>query len=161
MKALVPASGLAAWRAFLEAHSAAVGGIEGDLADAGLIPFNWYDVLVAIQLAPDHRLRMMDIAGRLMLTRSNATRLIDRLQTVGLIERERTDGDRRGTVAKLSADGRQALRRAWPVYARGIREYFLAALTPEEQRVMTRALTRVHERAHPSRRPLTRRRLSA
>ncbi|MDQ6709612.1 MAG: MarR family transcriptional regulator [Candidatus Dormibacteraeota bacterium] len=157
MVELVSPAGVAAWQTFLKAHAAAVGRIEIDFEDRGLIPLVWYDVLVAIQLAPDHRLRMMELAGALMLTRSNATRLVDRLETVGLIVRERLDGDRRGTVAVLTAAGRQALRRAWPVYARGINEYFLTALSSGELRTLAAALGKVQQQKRPVRPALKRR----
>ena len=154
---IVPEADLRVWRSFLGAHAASVGRIEAELEERRLIPLEWYDVLVAIQLAKDHRLRLMDIAQQLVLTRSNATRLIDRLEAIGLIRRERHEGDRRGTSAVLTAAGRQALRRAWPVYAKGIKQYFLSALKPAEVAVVGTALARVEQRARPLR-PILRRR---
>jgi DNA-binding MarR family transcriptional regulator len=140
---LVPAEGLAAWRAFLDAHAAVVGRIEAELDAEGLVPLAWYDVLVAISEAPGRRLRLRDLASRLVLTRSGATRLVDRLAAAGLVERERVHEDRRGAVAVLTAEGAHALRRAWPRYANGIERLFLAALTPEEAGTIRTAMERV------------------
>jgi DNA-binding MarR family transcriptional regulator len=140
---LVPAEGLAAWRALLEAHAAVVGHIEADLVAGGDVPLAWYDVLFAISEAPGRRLRLRDLARRLVLTRSGATRLVDRLAAAGLVERERVDEDRRGAVAVLTPEGGRALRRASPRYADGINRLFLAALTPEDVATIRAALERV------------------
>ena len=153
----LPDAEVATWRTFLTAHARAVALIESDLEAHDLIRLEWYDLLFAIQEAPDHRLRMMDLADRLLLTRSNATRLVDRLEGAGLIKREQLDMDRRGTAAVLTASGREALRRAWPVYASGISHYFLSLLSRDERRVLASSLGKVAKQAGPSR-PASRRR---
>ncbi len=147
MADLVSSLALTAWRNFLQAHAAAVGRIEADLEERGLISLEWYDLLVAIQFSPDRQLRMMDLAEMLLLTRSNATRLVDRLEALGLIRRERLDGDGRGTVVVLTAAGRQALRRAWPTYAKGINDYFGSALSAADLRAVASAMETVEQRA--------------
>jgi DNA-binding MarR family transcriptional regulator len=135
---------LAAWRAFINAHAAVIDCIEEDLAEAGQLPLTSYDVLVALAEAPDHRLRMNDLARKVVvLSRSGVTRLTDRLEAEGLLGRERTSEDRRGAYAVLSEKGREALRRARPMYARGIVEHFSRFLSDEEVRTLTSALERI------------------
>src|SRR3712207_2736179 len=91
--------GFLAWRAFLRAHAAAVGRIERDLAaDEPDLPLTWYDVLVALVGAPDHRLRLRDLADQALLSRSGLTRLVDRLERAGLLRREPDPSDRRGAL---------------------------------------------------------------
>jgi len=141
--ALVTERGLDAWRTFLQAHAAVISRIESELDRAGLVPLVWYDVLVAISSAPDRRLRMSALADGLVLTRSNATRLVDRLEKAGLVDREIADEDRRGAFAVLTPAGREALRRAWPVYARGINELFLSRLSDREVELVNAAFGRV------------------
>jgi DNA-binding MarR family transcriptional regulator len=140
---VVERSGLEAWRRFLKAHAAVVGSIERDLEQRGHIPLEWYDVLIAISDAPGGRLRLKDLGRELVLTRSGATRLADRLEAAGLVERQRVDDDRRGVILALSEPGRKALRSSWPVYARGIRDGFLAKLTSEEVDTLSVALGRI------------------
>lgn len=147
MSKLVPAEGLAAWRAFVVAHAAVIRRIEADLERRGLVSLAWYDVLVALSEAPAGRLRPRDLARRLVLTRSGATRLVDRLEAAGLVTREPTQDDGRGAAVVLSREGRLALRRAWPVYAGGIRSLFLDALAPGEAEAIEAALSRVARRA--------------
>lgn len=136
-------AGIEVWRRFLKAHAAVIGSIERDLEQEGAVSLIWYDVLVAISSAPQKRLRLRDLGHELVLTRSGATRLADRLESAGLVVREPAGDDRRGTLLALTGAGRKALRAAWPIYERGIRRGFLGKLEPSELKVLGRALGRV------------------
>src|SRR5436309_905275 len=115
---------LAAWRAFITAHAAVIGRIERDMAAARVIPLTWYDVLIELYEAPERRLRLHELADAVVLSRSGLSRLIDRLEGAGLLRREAAVTDRRGAYAVLTGEGIEAMRAAWPVYARGIADYF-------------------------------------
>jgi DNA-binding MarR family transcriptional regulator len=119
---------LRAWRAFLAAHSTMLRRISRDLEQAGLPPLTWYDVLAALRDAPDGQLRQVEIAERVLLSHSGLSRLIDRIEAAGLVERRECESDRRAFFVALTDDGREMLERMWPVYARGIAEDFLPAL---------------------------------
>ena len=134
---------LAAWRALLNTHAALVAQLERELAAAGAIPLTWYDVLIELYEAPDRRLRLHELADAVVLSRSGLTRLVDRLAAAGLLRREPDPADRRGAFAVLTDEGRAALRRAWPVYARGIAAHFARHLSDEEARVIAAAFERV------------------
>ncbi len=135
--------GLAAWEAFVFAHAAAVGRIERDLRAAGRIPLTWYDVLAALSVAPGRRLRLSELAQEVVLSRSGLTRLLDRVEAAGLIRREPSPDDRRGSYAVLTPTGEAALLETWPDYARGIATHFADHLSDAERRVLTDALRRV------------------
>lgn len=143
--------GLQAWRGFLRAHAAVISAIELDLERQRLIPLIWYDVLVAISSAPGRKIRMSRLASELVLTRSGATRLVDKLEAAGLVQRESAVEDGRGAVATLTVAGRQALRAAWPVYARGINQLFLSQLSAREVKSFARVFDRVRLAAVVSR----------
>jgi DNA-binding MarR family transcriptional regulator len=135
---------LAAWRAFINAHASVIDRIEQELAEEGQLPLTSYDVLVALAEAPDHRLRMNDLARKVVvLSRSGVTRLADRLEADGLLRRERTVEDRRGAYAVITDKGLEALDRARPVYARGIARHFACFLNEAEVRTLTAALERI------------------
>ncbi len=119
---------LAAWRAFLRAHSTMLRRIGRDLADADLPPLSWYDVLAALRDAPDGRLRQVELAERVLLSHSGLSRLIDRIESKGLVERTSCPSDRRSFFVALTDEGGEMLELMWPVYARGIAEDFLPAL---------------------------------
>jgi DNA-binding MarR family transcriptional regulator len=141
-KSLESATG-SVWPLFLTAHSVLVEAIERRLADAGHPPLAWYDVLWALETASGQRLRMSELADKVVLSRSNLTRLADRLEDAGLLRRERSDEDRRGAFAVLTAPGRATRRAMWPVYQAGIRELFEARLSEDEAQVMGAVLRRM------------------
>src|SRR6266481_5655895 len=134
---------LAAWRAFLKAHALLVERIDHDLVAARQLPLSWYDVLIELYEAPERRLRMHEVAERVVLSRSGLTRLVDRLEADGLLTRDRSGTDRRGAYAVITEQGIAAMRQAWPVYARGIIKYFAQWLTREEAQLLGSALGRI------------------
>ncbi|CAN5575795.1 hypothetical protein BH10ACT11_BH10ACT11_04080 [soil metagenome] len=119
---------LAAWRAFLRAHSLMLRRLSRDLDEADLPPLPWYDVLAALSEADDRRLRQVELAERVTISVSGLSRLIDRIARDGLVERTTCDSDRRSFFVQLTDDGAEMLSRMWPVYARGVADDFLPAL---------------------------------
>jgi DNA-binding MarR family transcriptional regulator len=142
MSPRVPEPHLSAWRALLNAHSAVIARVEEALASAELPPLAWYDVLWAVRRAPRKQVRMSELAEGLTLSRGGITKLVDRLQSAGLLRRERAEDDGRGFYAVLTDDGEQMLRRMWPVYARVLRETFVDALSQDEARAISAGLER-------------------
>ena len=136
-----------AWRALITAHAAAVERIERGLLEAGLPPLSWYDVLLELSAAPGCRLRMHELAGAVVLSRSGLTRLVDRLEKAGLLRRAPDPADGRGSFAVLTDEGAGMRERMWPVYAKGIAEHFGAHVSDEEAEVLSRALGRVRAAA--------------
>ena len=134
---------LTAWRAFLKAHATVIDRIDHDLLAARRLPLSSYDVLIELYEAPGRRLRMYELAERVVLSRRGLTRLVDRLEAEGLLTRDRSGTDRRGAYAVITEQGIAAMRQAWPVYARGIIKYFAQWLTPEEAQLLGSALGRI------------------
>jgi DNA-binding MarR family transcriptional regulator len=134
---------LAAWRAFINAHASVIERIEAELAQERQLPLTSYDVLVALAESPERRLRMHELADRIVLSRSGLTRMVDRLEAEGLLRRERSGSDRRGAYAVLTEGGHMALDAARPIYARGINTFFAGKLSDAEIRTITEALVRV------------------
>ena len=132
-----------AWALFLTAHAVLVEAVEARLANAGLPPLAWYDVLWALERLDDGRSRMHELADLVVLSRSNLTRLVDRLEKAKLVRRVRSEDDRRGAYAEITAEGRKLRRRMWPVYAAAIDELFAAHLSRTEAESIDRALRKV------------------
>ena len=118
---------LGAWRAFLRAHSTMLRRIGRDLDEAGLPPLAWYDVLAALRDAPEQHLRQVELAERVLLSNSGLSRLLDRIEAKGLVERRSCPSDRRSFHVGITDEGLEMLRQMWPVYARGIADDFLPA----------------------------------
>ena len=138
---------LAAWRALLNAHAAAVRGINRSLQEQGGLPLESYDVLLELYSAPDRRLRLRELGERVVLTRSGISRLVTRLENEGLVERGSVAQDARGVYAKLTERGEAAFRRTWPLYADGIQEVFATLMTESEAQTIAGILERVAARA--------------
>jgi DNA-binding MarR family transcriptional regulator len=143
---------VAAWRALLLAQNAVLKAIEADLAAAGQIPLTWYDVLLELNAAPRRRLRMQQLASRVVLSRTRVSRLVDELVTAGLVERLPDPADGRASLASITRPGRAGLRRAAPVYLAGIERYFTRHLSQREKQTLTTALGKVIGALQP---PLT------
>jgi len=142
MAARVPEPHLSAWRGVLNTHAAVVGAVEQALADADLPPLAWYDVLWAIRSAPRRRIRMAELASSLSVSRGGLTKLADRLEDAGLMRREAAADDRRGLYAVVTPAGEKMLRRMWPVYAKVLRDAFVAPIREDEAAVIADALAR-------------------
>ena len=133
----------AVWPLFLTAHAVLVERVETRLAEAGQPPLAWYDVLWALERAEGGRVRLSELAERIVLSRSNMTRLIDRLEQAGLVGRERSQEDGRGSYAILTPAGKEQRAKMWPVYRAAISTLFETHLQPAEARVMNLVLRRI------------------
>lgn len=131
---------LSAWRFFIKAHAKIIGKIEEDLAEQKRVPLTTYDVLIALFEAPDRKLRFGELNKKVVLSKSGLTRLVDRLEQEGLIRREKSEEDRRGAYAALTEVGETELRKAWPIYASGIKQYFAAPLSEGDLHSLLNAL---------------------
>ena len=131
------------WRLFLEAHARLVNRLEVELRDETGMPLTWYDVLVQLAEAPDGRLRMQELARRVLISKSGLTRLVDRLCAAGYLTREADPGDGRGTLAVLTSKGRDALREAAPFHLAGVERAFAERLSPREVEALGTALQHI------------------
>jgi DNA-binding MarR family transcriptional regulator len=139
---------LDAWRAFLNAHAAMLNRVEESLAEAELPPLSWYDVLWPLYRAPKRTLRAGELAESVVtISRSGLTRLVDRIEAAGLLRRQPSADDRRGTEIVLTREGAAMLRRMWPVYAAEIQRSFVDVLGDEEAAALRDSLDRVHAAA--------------
>jgi DNA-binding MarR family transcriptional regulator len=132
-----------AWRGLLVTHSRLVPAVEADLRAAGQIALSWYDVLLELNAAPERRLRMSELGQRVVLSRTRVSRIMDELAAAGLAERQPDQADGRSSFAVLTAAGRDALRRAWPVYREAIRRHLAAGLTLPQCRELAALLDQV------------------
>ena len=131
-----------AWAVLLTAHATLIEKIETALAEAKLPPLAWYDVLWELEKAEGGKLRMNELARRIVLSRSNLTRLADRLEDAKLIEREDTPHDRRGYHCVITRAGLAMRKRMWPVYKAEIERLFSRHISVEEARAIGDALGR-------------------
>ena len=134
---------LGAWRGMLRVHTALVRALDAELASAHDLPLSSYEVLITLQTAPGRRRRMAELADSVLLSRSGMTRLVDRLERDGLLERDLCTDDGRGCFAVLTEKGAELLERARPTHLDGVRERFLVHFTPDELRQLADSWERV------------------
>ena len=134
---------LLAWRQFLRAHALVTRRLESDLMSEQQLPLASYDVLVQLVEAPRRRLRMSELAERVLLSRSGLTRLVDRLEREGLVGREPCEDDARGLYSVLTDAGYERLRGATGIHLRGVAEHAMGRLDDDEARQLFALLSRI------------------
>jgi DNA-binding MarR family transcriptional regulator len=131
------------WRAFIQTHARLIHKLDEELQAAHGVSLAEYDALLQLANAPDRRLRMSALADRVLLSRSGITRLVDRLEADGMVERAACPTDARGSMASITHLGVARLRAASKTHLDGVRRYFLDVIAAEDQAVMQRSLERV------------------
>lgn len=139
----------AAWRGLLAVQATLVRRLNQELEAGGHVPIEWYDVLIHLSEAPEERMRLSALADAILLSRSGLTRLVDRMETAGLLRREVCPDDRRGSFAILTDVGRDALERAAPAHLAGIKQHFARHLSAEEAQTLSRVFARILDTQRP------------
>src|SRR5690348_4834426 len=124
------------WIRFLATHSAITRELEARLMGAHGLTLSDYDVLVQLARAPERKLRNIELAKAVVLTRSGVTRLVDGLEKDGLVMRSSCPSDKRGSFVALTDDGLARLRAAADTHLQGVRELFLERLGQEGREQM-------------------------
>ena len=118
----------AAWRAYLDGTRMLFAQLDRQLeADAG-ISFTDYELLVRLSEAPDHRLRMRDLADATISTRSGVTRAVTRAERAGWVRRVECEDDRRGMNAELTPAGLAKLTDTAPGHVEAVRQNLIDLL---------------------------------
>jgi DNA-binding MarR family transcriptional regulator len=133
---------LRAWRGLLRAHASLAKRLDAELEAHGL-PMTSYEVLHHLEEASGGRMRMCDLAEQAQLSRSGLTRLVDRLERDGLLERCSCEHDARGAYACLTELGRARLCAARGTHLSVVREHFLSRFSERELSALAELWDRV------------------
>jgi DNA-binding MarR family transcriptional regulator len=126
-----------AWRATVQLAMLLIRQLDRDLSVHGLNGHD-YEILVALSEAPENRMRMTDLADATSQSRSRLSHQISRMEARGLVRRDDCEGDKRGTFAVLTREGKATIGRVAPDHVESVRRHFIDRLTPgqlEEIRV--------------------------
>jgi DNA-binding MarR family transcriptional regulator len=134
---------LGAWRGMLHVHTALVRALDAELEATHGLPLTSYEVLLFLATAPGRRLRMAELADRVLLSRSGMTRMVDRLEREGYIQRDTCCDDKRGSFAVLTDAGAELLAQARPTHLAGVRERFLRHFEEDELERMSAFWSRI------------------
>jgi DNA-binding MarR family transcriptional regulator len=127
---------LAAWRGMLRVHSDMTRVLDAELTHRHGLPLTSYEVLLFLADSPDGRMRMSELADSVLLSRSGLTRLVDRLERDGLLEREQCEDDARGYFAAITDRGRALFTEARRTHLAGVRERFLSRFSRDDLRTL-------------------------
>lgn len=108
----------------------------------GALPMDWFEVLMALEGVPESCLPVGALGQHVGLTRSGLTRLVDRIEAAGLVERSLSLTDRRVFNTVLTDEGREACKKSLPIYARAVARCFGDRYTLEEGQQLSALLSR-------------------
>lgn len=132
---------VAAWGRLLLTHKELIARMDQELRDRHGLRLDWYDIL--LQLNRGGRMRMHELAEATLFSRTDCTRIVDRMERAGLVVREAATEDGRGVYAVLTAAGKLKLRRAAATHLEGIQRLFGSNLEESEVAAIESGLARV------------------
>jgi DNA-binding MarR family transcriptional regulator len=133
---------LEAWRAVVNSHASVTDRVQKALAAADLPPLSWFELMWAVKNSADGSPRMSELAEWLTISRGGITKLVDRLQDSGYLERVACSKDRRSLQAELTPAGERILDEMRSVYQAEVGRH-LASLSDQEALLVTSILARV------------------
>jgi DNA-binding MarR family transcriptional regulator len=107
---------VATWRSIAACHAAASAALEHELGTRHGLGVSEFEVLDRLAESDPRKFRAQELAGAVHLSQSALSRLIDRLEKHGLVERCLCDADRRGIFVVLTGAGRQRHAEAVPTH---------------------------------------------
>jgi DNA-binding MarR family transcriptional regulator len=130
------------WRALMRIVLSLPRRLDSDLVKTVGITANEYTTLMCLSEAPRRELRMADLANAAALSASRMTRLVDDLQSRGLVTKRTSTEDGRGNIAKLTPAGLAKLKTAWPAHLASVRRVF-DRIDPATVTTATQALSEI------------------
>lgn len=137
---------LRAWRLYLESALALLDVLGTEMERDSGLPVRWYDVLIHVEDAPDG-VRMNEIAGRILYSKSGLTRVIDGMERAGLVRRIRPEHDRRSIFVLLTEEGRETMERVRREHRQWIEERFSSHLDDDDVTALIGALEKLNAHA--------------
>jgi DNA-binding MarR family transcriptional regulator len=122
----------AVWTSLARVEQALLIRVEADVKAAGFPSIGWYDVLIALTDTPEGQLRPVDLERKMLLPQYSTSRLVDRLEKAGLVERKVCPVDGRGQFVAITPEGRKLQKKMWPTCAAAIRRHIGDKLSPQE-----------------------------
>ncbi len=134
-----------AWGGLLFVHASVVHEVDRLLESSHGLSVRSYDVLATLDEAPERELRMSELAQNVVLSPSRVTRVVDRLQLQGLVDRHPDERDARGAYAALTPLGLQRLQEARATHHEVVRRRFLGRLTASDQEALASCWRKIIE----------------
>ncbi|MGY1864381.1 MULTISPECIES: MarR family winged helix-turn-helix transcriptional regulator [Nocardia] len=134
-----------AWRAYMDGHQRLMTALNRQLQRDSDLTVAEYRILVLLSEAPDHSLRMSELADGVLSSRSKLTHQIRRLEAQQMVRRNTCLEDGRGVLAELTEEGMRRLEAAAPGHVEAVRRHFIDLLAPAQLEVIGEVFERVDE----------------
>jgi DNA-binding MarR family transcriptional regulator len=135
----------AVWRSFLDVSRLLFDQLGRQLSEDSGMSLPEYEILVQLSESPGRRMRMSQIADRVVSSRSRITHTVGRMEERGLVTREACLDDGRGVECVLTDAGFDVLESAAPGHVENVRTIMFAPLTGDDVTTLGTALTKVRE----------------
>jgi len=136
-------AGIRVWTRLVRAKDMTMAGVERALKRASLPPLVWYDVLLELERAGDEGLRPFELERAMLLAQYNLSRLIDRIEAAGYVERQACLDDGRGQRVLITPAGRSLRQSMWPIYRQAIHDQVTRHISGEEAALVAETLERL------------------
>ena len=146
MRRRLPDRTISAWARLQRTGQRVLSAVESDLKAAGFPPLAWYDVLLELKRAGKDGLRPLALQSQILLAQYNLSRLLDRMEREGYLERRPCLEDGRGQIVIITLEGRRLIKRMWPTYETAIARHFAARLSSEDAARLARLLGKLMPR---------------
>jgi len=127
----------------VEAHARLTRVLGAELEEACGLPLSWYDVMIRLGRSPEGFLTMTRLAAEVSLTSGGLTRLVDRMEAAGYLERRNCPTDRRSVFVALTPAGTTMLAEATAEHLKGLDRHLLAPLDPDDRAALETALRKL------------------
>lgn len=129
----------------LGAHATLTRQLSAQLVEEHGLTMSEYEVLLLLAREPDHAMRRIDLSREVRLSPSGITRMLDRLEATGLVEKGQCDKDARVTYAVLTEAGMRKLRECSPTHFEAVERLIGDRLSDEEVKSLSDLLGRLSD----------------
>lgn len=121
-----------AWESLFRAQVGVMRRLQRDPAFRGELTMREYDVLFNLTRCPTGWSRLNELNEHLLISQPSLSRMVDRLESKGLVQRRPASNDQRGVELSLTDEGREVQRRLGRIHVGGIHDLLGPALSSEE-----------------------------
>lgn len=133
-----------AWETFITRQASVIRKIESSLEKNPLaLPLHWYDVLLVLSRTKDEKLKLSEIAERMVTSKSALSRSLNKLEKRNLLSKEKCSEDGRVQYAQITSLGKISLKKSWVIYQRAIQENFGQYISDKEANTLVEILQKI------------------
>ncbi|HYX78725.1 MAG TPA: MarR family transcriptional regulator [Solirubrobacterales bacterium] len=125
------------------AHAHLTRELSAQLVEQHGLTISEYEVLLLLSRAPERAMRRVDLSREVRLSPSGVTRMLDRLEATGIVEKRACESDGRVSYAVLTDAGMAKLEESAPDHIAGVERLLGERLGPDELESLSGVLGRL------------------